>query len=321
MPLVHLPNRTRWLAPVAAAVVVTVATLAPADGAAPTRRLPAVTSFQLLNALAATRFPGLSGTAQLTVRLGFPRLPLADRSVLGLLSGSNTVQIWLAPDGRLRLALLRPLEEQDLIVRPGALWFYDSTTGASQVTRLARTRPGAPFGSAALGQLAGGLLPRVVASVGPDAAVAGRPCYQLDLTPTVSDSLIRLVRIAVDAASGFPLRLQVFGSSRRPAISLAFTSVQFRRPADRVFAIPPTRAGTRARTGLSQTALHLRPRAGWDAVLEISGLRPDSGLLQLFRRIAPSGSLATRLLSVLLTADGALLVGPARLDVLAGLAG
>jgi hypothetical protein len=72
------------------------------------------------------------------------------------------------------------------------------------------------------------------------ARVAGRPAYQLVLTPRTTATLIGSVRIAIDATTGAPLRVQVFSRGvSAPAFQTGFTQVHFSRPDASTFRFTP----------------------------------------------------------------------------------
>jgi len=167
------------------------------------------------------------------------------------------------------------------------------------------------------------------------------------LVPRDARSLIGDVRIAVDAKTSVPLRVQVHaaGATGRPAFETTFTSVSFGKPSAHVFRFaPPPGAkvttslipsGTKDAKGAAGTADKASaPKVigkGWTAVVELSGvsLTPHvrgSGdgrrsstseqLSALTKAMTPvSGAfgsgqvLRTKLLTVLLLNDGRAFVG------------
>jgi hypothetical protein len=202
--------------------------------------------------------------------------------------------------------------------------------------------------------------PTTKVSVDGTASVAGRSAYELVLQPRDSRSLVGDVRIALDSMTYVPLRVQVHaaGAAGRPAFETAFTSVSFSKPSASVFTFTPP-PGAKVST-LSPSALsggpskadgmardHAAPKVvgdGWTAVLSVPGVDLTSAPLTateehhhdvtpslmatLSKAMTPvSGSwgsgqmLRTKLVTVLLTSDGRLLVGavtPAALEQAAG---
>jgi hypothetical protein len=191
--------------------------------------------------------------------------------------------------------------------------------------------------------------------------VAGRSAYELVLQPRDSRSLVGDVRIALDSKTFVPLRVQVHaaGATGRAAFETAFTSVSFSKPSASVFTFTPP-PGAKVST-LSPSAMSGGPSKpdamagdnagpkvvgdGWTAVLSLPGVDLTSAapkpttrehhgdatpslMATLSKAMTPvSGSwgsgqmLRTKLVTVLLTSDGRLLVGavtPATLEQAAG---
>jgi hypothetical protein len=176
-----------------------------------------------------------------------------------------------------------------------------------------------------------------------NASVAGRAAYELALKPRDKASLIGSVVVDIDAQNYFPLRLAVLPSDGgAPAIEVAFTDVSFARPDASQFTFnPPPGAkvvdGDQAKPDASPgvpdkpaipvpdaTAPDHGPQfsvvgSGWTTVLvgKVPDVDPSAGTLGDVLGLLPKVSgdwgsgrlLSTRLVSVLLTDDGRLLVG------------
>jgi hypothetical protein len=348
-----LAGRGRWLVPLAAAGLVAALTVSPGlagPGGRPT--LPATDTLTLLGKLTHPHVPGIEGTLTVTADLGLPALPSGDLGGLpltGLLQGSNAVQLWVGPHAQLRIAVLGQLSEQDLIRTRTALWLYSSV--GNTVRRLSGgagpSRSPAPTPRRS-GTAAGRVLSRLIGGVRLSGAlpvwVAGQRCYQLVLRPTRGDTTVSRVQIAVDAANGVPLRIEVFGTDHSvAALSVAFDDVTFARPPAALlrFRPPPgarsaaahPRAHPRARRppGASRPgvrpATHRRTRVflgdGWDAVLALPLQGVGGGVGGLVRELSGGSVLRTTLLTALVS-RGELFVGavrPARLERLAREAG
>ena len=99
--------------------------------------------------------------------------------------------------------------------------------------------------------------------------MAGRPCYDLVLTPRSTQTLIGRVAVAIDAESRLPLRLQVFPrGADAPAIEGGFTSVSLDPVDPSMFTFtPPPGATVKEATGTGATA------AGWTGGSPLSDLR------------------------------------------------
>ncbi|HMA47730.1 MAG TPA: hypothetical protein VKP11_11115, partial [Frankiaceae bacterium] len=162
------------------------------------------------------------------------------------------------------------------------------------------------------------------------ARVAGRPAYQLVLTPRDGRTLIASVRIALDSATSVPLRVQVYARGQSaPAVEIGFTDVSFRVPASSVFrfTLPAgARVTERAVTpdDVAGSSDAVRPTVigrGWTAVLETrTRLATDASGRQVLDRlstpVAGGRLVTTRLVSVLLTDDGRVLAGAVAPDAL-----
>jgi hypothetical protein len=83
--------------------------------------------------------------------------------------------------------------------------------------------------------------PYAVVSVDGTAMVAGRPAYQLVLTPTSTLTLVGRIAVAIDSETRLPLRFQVFPrTSGGAAIEAGFTTVSFDTIDASMFAFSPS---------------------------------------------------------------------------------
>ena len=180
---------------------------------------------------------------------------------------------------------------------------------------------------------------------GADVTVAGRPAYQLVLTPKDAGTLVGSVTIAIDAAERVPTRVTVTSTvTGQPALTVGFTDVSFTPPDPSVFAFtPPAGATVEEKTASDSGAPSAAPATGadtpspqvvgkgWSSVLVLagvsnlatppgqSGTAGTSGVGDLGAVVAalpevsgPWGSgrlLTSHLVSALLTDDGRVLVG------------
>jgi len=77
------------------------------------------------------------------------------------------------------------------------------------------------------------------------ATVAGKPSYLLTMTPTSASTTVGSVRVAIDARTFVPLRVQVFArGDTTPALSAGFTSVSYGRLSDSLFTFTPPSGAT-----------------------------------------------------------------------------
>ncbi len=345
------PSRARllrWGVPVAAAAVVGVAAtgVLTAEADPP---LPPKTAAQLLVDLQGAEVDGLSGTVLQDSDLGLPALPTsgpgADSSTspLSLLTGSHTLRVWYAGEDRQRLALLGRLGETDVIHNGRDVWLWSSgTNSATHYTlpagKTETERPPVPAPltpQQAAEQALAAIDPTTAVSTDGTRSVAGRDAYELVLAPKDTRSLIGQVRLAVDAETSVPLRVELFGRSSAdgPAFSVGFTKVSFEVPGEEQFRFTPppgaevtegtlpSRAGRPSGAELDKAAGALRTvGTGWTTVVVVDGMSPAAdpdgsgvAILDQLRRVSGSwGSgrlLTSRLTSVLFTDDGRMIAG------------
>ncbi len=335
-----LSRSRRWAVPAVAAALVAGATVLPSALAAsgPADLAPR-SAAQLLVDLADARPTALSGTVVQTSRLGLPELPGADHTTgpSSLASGSHTLRVWADGPDRQRVALLGSLAEYDVVRDGRNVWTYSS--GKNEAVHYTLPRHDAepapvatelPSTPAAAAQAAlAAIDPTTAVGVEPAVTVAGRSARQLVLTPKTPGTLVGSVRLAVDAETSAPLRVQVFSAAdpRVPALEVGFTDVSFERPDASVFAFnaPPgatvTEKPTRQPVARRQTGKVARAGAGptavgngWSSILILPGVDTSAAdqmelLDRLTTRVPEGRLLTTALVSVLLTDDGRLLVG------------
>jgi outer membrane lipoprotein-sorting protein len=276
-----------------------------------------------------------------------------------LLTGSHTLRLWVDGADRQRLALLDDLAETDVIHNGSDLWTYDSSTNTvthrllpSRAVGGAEPTPAEPAPAepvpaeptaveltpqAAAQRMLADLDPSTAVAVTGTSRVAGRPTYQLTLTPRTADTLVREVLIDVDADNRVPLRVQAFGAGSAPAWSTGFSSVSFTTPPDSEFrfTVPagatvsesagPTQSNGGSRSAGGDAGPHT-VGSGWATVLEFpaadlnvgGGPTDDSGphhssvlgWLERSGTAVPEGRLvSTNLVSLLITPDGRAFVG------------
>jgi outer membrane lipoprotein-sorting protein len=361
--------RVRLLAPAAAVVAILVAAWIPTVTAgATTPNLPALSAEQVIAKAAAANVTRFSGSVRWTANLGIPDLSsLASSagsglgsspnlSLTSLLSGSHTVKVWVDGPDRQRLALPGALSEIDFVHNGERAWYYDSTTdtvtdyvlgsgtGSNQATGRAHSDETSLTPDEMAERLLSHLSPTTQVTVASPMYVAGRPAYQLLLAPApgtkdAAASTIGQIAIAVDAATGMPLRVAVLAKGQSaPALEIGFTSVSFSTPSAREFR-PLSGSTVRTQTlrgsgpvGLLGAGLRsLDPPglvgSGWGAVVRLDGARLNRTLWRLLDGSTPvsgafgSGFLVqTPLLNALFLPNGTLLAGfvtPSALEAVA----
>jgi outer membrane lipoprotein-sorting protein len=208
--------------------------VAPAASAAPP--LPPVSPEDLVASVITAKPGPLNGTVTVDNELGLPALPNAPQ--LG--NGSQTARVWSGGDGKGRVALPSPQGERTLVSDGTTRWSYDSTdrtaTKAPAHPGGPANAPGHPGGpdpqtdpAGAATQMINDLRKTSSVSVDGTAEVAGRDAYQLVLTPLPTErTLLREVRVAVDAQSRLPLQLTVLATgSPQPALTVGFSDITF----------------------------------------------------------------------------------------------
>ncbi len=245
-----MSRRQRWGAGLAGIVVAGAVALgvavAPTAAAAPP--LPPV-SPEALVASVITAKPGpFNGTVTVDNELGLPALPNAPQ--LG--NGSSTARVWSNGDGKGRVALPSTDGERTLVSDGTTRWSYDSTdrtaTKAPAHPANPPSRPDVPGGvdpqtdpAGAATAMIADLRKTSTVTVDGTEEVAGRPAYQLVLTPLPTErTLLREVRVSVDAEKRVPLQLSVLATgSAQPALTIGFSDVTFGPQDQSLFTFTP----------------------------------------------------------------------------------
>lgn len=256
----------RWAAPLVAGGVIAAAVVVGAAGANADAGLPERTAAELLVALQKPSAHALSGTVSATADLGLPTLPTtggrsSDDGPTKLLSGTHTARVWTDGEGKSRVDLLGPTDEFDVIRNGTDVWTWSSSKNEATHYTLPEhegTKPAAPTDLAmpstpqeAAEAVLAALDPTTAVTTSGASNVAGRPAYNLVLTPKQDGTRVARVSLAVDAETNVPLRVLVFSTQLQdPAIDVGFTSVDFAAPPADVFAFtPPAGAEVIERTG------------------------------------------------------------------------
>lgn len=194
---------------------------------------------------------------------------------LSLLSGTTTLRVWASPDGA-RVAVHGTIGESDVSTDGRQVWTWSSATsefthvtlptpddlagleglgglddlkglgGLEGLAGLAAHGAGStdPGSAALLGLTPEGVSKAVLAALDPTTevttergiTVAGRPAYQLVLTPRDEATLVGPITVAIDATQLVPLRVSIASrATGRPAVTVGFTSVSFQAPDPSVY--------------------------------------------------------------------------------------
>ena len=234
-------RRGRIAAAVGTAGAVGLGLLVVPAGAGAQPELPPVTPEDLVSSVLAAPDPGpFDGTVELDNNLGLPALPDAPQAA----NGTSTARIWsggddkgrvAAPDRRRRAhARLRRHDPLGVELR--------RPHGRPRTRRDRDAQPRRPDRRPPRRRIAKLRATSTVAVDG-TASVAGRDAYELVLTPAPTErTLLREVRVAVDAEKRMPLRLTVLAAgSTEPALQVGFTELKFgpQDPALFTFTPPP----------------------------------------------------------------------------------
>ncbi|MGP4020732.1 LolA family protein [Saccharopolyspora sp. 5N708] len=308
----------------------TMLTLPAGAGAAPA--LPAIAPEQLVESVMRAAPPALTGTVAVDNALGLPAIPGAGQASELLADGTSQFQVWADGQGRHRVSVPSQGGEMTVVDDGSTVWRWDST--GRTVTRTDEHSPeaaghGAPPDPAAAAR---GIIDelRQTSDVKVDgtASVAGRDAYELVLTPKPTErTLLREVRVAVDAEKRIPLELSVHtNGSDDPAVQVGFTDLDLTAPDPALFQFTPP-AGAQVQDGKAEHAPQQRPANGelqvvgdgWDSVLvaRLPQQRDGQDPRQIAERIGkpisgPWGNgwvIGTKAGNALLTSDGRVAVG------------
>ena len=241
---------------------------APGAGAQP--QLPPVAPEDLVSSVLAHTDPGpFNGTVTLENHLGLPALPAAPQAA----DGTSTARILSGGDHKGRVSLPTDGAERTLVSDGTTHWAWNSadrTVVRGPVDAQDRTTPADPTAAAA--KAIADLKASSTVTVDGTASVAGRSAYELVLTPAPTErTLLREVRVAVDAEKRMPLRLTVLATgSTAPALQVGFSDLTFgaQDPALFTFTPPPGATVTDAPARARDTAQPGTKTVGdgWDAV-------------------------------------------------------
>ncbi len=310
---------------IAVAGAVGLGLLAAPPGADAQPALPPVDPEELVRSVLAHDPQPLAASVELENGLGLPALPGVPQAA----NGTSTARIWSDGDRRGRVQLPTETGERTLVSDGETFWSWNSETRT--VRRMPegeheRDAAGADPGAAAAEALAK-LRPSSVISVDGTSEVAGRPAYDLVLAPVSTErTLLREVRVAVDAEHRIPLRLTVLATgSPDPALQIGFTDIEFGPQDPELFRFtpPPGAKVEDAHGPEGHGARDAEPAMvgdGWDAVLVAEAPGPDAQrpegvpeLAKLGRPISgPWGSgrlITSTVASVIVTDDGRIAIG------------
>ncbi|PPK70187.1 sigma-E factor regulatory protein RseB domain-containing protein [Actinokineospora auranticolor] len=227
-------NRKKTALSVAAAgtatgVVGLVLIASPAGANEPPPALPGISAEALVESvLSKDHIPALSGAVEFQQNIGLPIPGLPASSA----EGDAIAHVYANGDGAGRISIDQGQSERTVVHNNGTTWVWNSANRS--VTKYANTdsdtedkgTPEQLADPAGTAREVVGLMQRdSTLTVDGTARVAGRPVYQLVLTPKPTErTLLREIRVSVDSETRLPLRLDVLANGQAdPAVRVGFT--------------------------------------------------------------------------------------------------
>ncbi|MGH3908140.1 MAG: LolA family protein [Pseudonocardiaceae bacterium] len=249
----------------AGAIGLGVLTVPAGAGAEPS--LPDVSAEDLVASVLTAQPPAFGGTVEVDNALGLPALPGLSEGPAPLTQPVTTFRVWSDGQGRGRLALPSRGGEQVLVEDGTTLWRYDSSSRTATALEHgpAQAPERAPVADPAQAarELVGAVRQSSEVAVDGTAEVAGRPVYELVLTPKPTErTLLREVRVAVDSVTRVPLQLTVMSDgSADPALQIGFSDLDVGKQDPALFRFTPPKGVTVERHEASHTppGHHARP--------------------------------------------------------------
>ena len=340
----HGRHRTTRLVAICLAAVVAVAGITGlvARGAAADPILPPLSASELLNRVATAEVEGMSATFEQRSDLGLPALPSGMggtgedlQAALALLSGEHTIRVWTAGKDHSRVSLVDGGTESSVMRNGDQLWTWSSekqkaghaTIDAEAPEPRPSAAPSTP--ADAIADLLAAIGPSTEVATSGTGYVAGRPVYQLILSPRETQkSLVGHVRVSVDAVEFVPTALRVLDRGGAEAVILEATSIDFGVPPAKVFDfIPPAGAQVTELDDEPSAKPDTEPKGespkkfgtGWTTVLVAkagaTGATDPAARALLDSLPAVSGDwgsgrlLSTSLVNVVITDDGRVAIG------------
>lgn len=251
--------------------------LAMPAGAGQPPQLPAVSPETLVEQVLTAKPAAFGGTVEVDNKLGLPAIA----EIPQLADGKHSGRIWTDGNGKLRLALPNGQSEQTIVDDGKTTWSWNSQD--NEVTKSEHKESDKDAkGSDTAEQKA--MDPATAAkevvkttkefseiTVDGTARVANRAAYELVLTPKASEkTLIREVRIAVDAELKMPLRLAVLtNGTPDPAAQVGFSQINVGPQDAKLFEFtPPANAKVTTPEAKEAEGREKMPEAGLEAALQ-----------------------------------------------------
>jgi outer membrane lipoprotein-sorting protein len=364
---------TRWFPALVAGVVVAAGAVAVPIAANASATLPDKTAAQVIALMQRENVTAFSGTIEQTSDLGLPSVQGLSEggqssvsgsssgagsdsglaAALELATGSHSVRVFVDGPKNLRAQVMDQLAERDVIRHGNSVWIYDSKAGTAEhatIPAKSEAKKGAKAGAKTGARMPGlATAPKTPAQIADlllaqlrpsstvrvdQVSVAGRSAYELVLAPRSTDSLLGSVKIAVDGATGLPLRVQLAArGSDTAAVSVGFSAITLAKPAASLFDFTPPKSATvkqltapAKKDSAAQPKTHpksgsaAKPKvsvsgSGWDSVVTVSGatqlgsLQKSPQFAELTTAVAGGRLFHTTLANILFLDDGRIVVG------------
>jgi outer membrane lipoprotein-sorting protein len=202
------------------------------------------------DALAAPDSAGITAKVRFTNRL-FPSGSLLGGNASALMSGA-TGRLWLTNDGRGRLELQSDAGDVQIVWNKDKVTAYDASSNTVYTFNLPAAAPdSAPANGTApslteIGDFLSKLGERADVSPAQPTDIAGRPAYNVRISPKHDGGLLGYAELAWDAEQGVPLRVAIYAQGgSKPVLELAATDVSYGSvPSSAVDVSPPAGAKT-----------------------------------------------------------------------------
>lgn len=319
--------------------VVALGIIAAPAGAGQSPTLPSATPEALVASVVTSSVPAMAGTVEIDNNLGVPSIPGINLPAQ-LTAATSDIRVWTDGTDKVRIAIPGADSEQTIVDDGTTLYAWSSINRTVEEHTLASAHRSTPAASmtqegidpaTAAKELIAAVRQTSTVSVDGTDLVANRPAYDLVLTPRPSErTLLREVRIAIDAQTHIPLRLTVLADNTdTPALQIGFTSLSLGQQDPSLFHFTAPQGATvvndDALGGRSMaTADSASPKLvghGWDTVVvaqlppekSATGPVPTNLLRQLGKPVSgPWGSgtlISTAVADAVITSDGRVAVG------------
>jgi outer membrane lipoprotein-sorting protein len=246
-------------------------------------QLPSISAEELVQSVLSTPTPALDGTVAVDNNLGLPVSTLPGGTNINV----DAAHVYNDGNGNSKLSVEQGATDTTVVRNGNTVWTYSSKDNSATKTTVPDANVPSEIPSdpaAAATQLVAKVRESSTVSVEGTARVAGRAAYELVLTPKPTEhTVLREVRVAVDAEKRVPLRLAVmtYGTAD-PALQVAFSDIAFTpQPASEFQFTPPQgakvteeQAKAPERSGLADTTKVVGD--GWDTV--VTGTVPADAL-------------------------------------------